>query len=66
MGRGILAGGPQTIRDTKTLLHHAYGQTHGETHSIEEHLKARFSEEATEGLQAFLDKRPPNWLPQEK
>ncbi len=67
MAEGILAGGPQTIIDTKKLLHHAYDSTLGSEdasagHSIEEHLKARFSDEATEGLKAFLEKRPPAWI----
>ena len=29
---------------------------------IEEHLKARNSPEAQEGLRAFLEKRPPSWM----
>ncbi len=68
VAQGVLAGGPKTIRDTKLLLHHAFGHSDptqdGSSfgHSINEHLKARFSEEATEGLQAFLEKRPPAWL----
>lgn len=70
MADGILAGGPQTIIDTKSLIHHAYrwghdpaeGQVVEESHSIDEHLKARFSAEATEGLRAFLEKRAPSWL----
>jgi len=59
---GILAGGPQTIRDTKTLVHHAYGANEHHGTSIDDHLKARFSDEAAEGLKAFLEKRPPNWM----
>jgi len=64
---GILAGGPQTIVDTKRLLHRAYDRSEAaspptSTHSIDEHLKARYSEEATEGLRAFLEKRPPSWM----
>lgn len=65
LAQGVLAGGPQTIRDTKLLLHHAFGHsapTSGKSAvSIDEHLKARFSEEASEGLRAFLEKRPPSW-----
>ncbi|MFO0014156.1 MAG: enoyl-CoA hydratase/isomerase family protein [Planctomycetota bacterium] len=59
---GILAGGPQTIRDTKTLVHHAYGAHRDHGTSIDDHLKARFSDEASEGLKAFLEKRPPRWM----
>lgn len=58
---GILAGGPQTIRDTKILVHHAYGADPHHGTSIDDHLKARFSDEAAEGLKAFLEKRPPRW-----
>jgi len=76
MADGILAGGPQTIIDTKTLLHHAYDRhgvpwhrtqtdadiPHDDHGSIEEHLKARNSSEAQEGLKAFLEKRQPSWM----
>lgn len=66
MAESVLAGGPKTIVDTKLLLQHAFGHQHlaSSEHdgaSIEEHLKARFSEEAVEGLQAFIEKRQPNW-----
>jgi methylglutaconyl-CoA hydratase len=62
---GILAGGPATIVDTKKLLHAAYNRgphdaAAGEA-SIAEHLAARRSPEAAEGLRAFLEKRPPSW-----
>jgi methylglutaconyl-CoA hydratase len=62
LANGILAGGPQTIRDTKKLVHHAYGASDHHGTSIDDHLKARFSDEAAEGLTAFLDKRPPSWM----
>lgn len=68
MAESVLAGGPQTIIDTKHLLHQAYEHLehgHDEDHagsSIDEHLKARFSEEAVEGLKAFTEKRLPSWM----
>jgi methylglutaconyl-CoA hydratase len=68
MADGILAGGPQTIVDTKLLIEHLYEpnrQIHDGSHdesAIEEHLRARHSAEAVEGLRAFLEKRPPSWL----
>ena len=69
LANGILAGGPQTIIDTKALLHRAFdsrhpnhGDSHEEHGSIDEHLKARNSDEAREGLRAFLEKRPPSWM----
>ncbi|MFO0940805.1 MAG: enoyl-CoA hydratase/isomerase family protein [Pirellulales bacterium] len=67
MAENILAGGPKTIVDTKTLVHHAFGHDHlasgsHDASSIDEHLKARFSEEAVEGLRAFIEKRQPSWM----
>jgi methylglutaconyl-CoA hydratase len=66
LAEGILSGGPKTIVDTKKLIHHAFGPSTLESNihdgtSIDEHLKARRSEEAIEGLKAFLEKRPPSW-----
>lgn len=66
MAQGVLAGGPKTIVDTKTLIHHAYQREVSENpaggSSIDDHLKARRSDEAAEGLRAFLEKRPPSWM----
>jgi enoyl-CoA hydratase/carnithine racemase len=66
LAQGILAGGPQTIIDTKELMHRAFDASksmgHGDTSSIKDHLKARNSPEAQEGLRAFLEKRPPSWM----
>lgn len=66
LARGILAGGPQAIIDTKELLHRAFDSSkpsgHTDHSSIEDHLKARNSAEAREGLKAFLEKRPPSWM----
>lgn len=68
MADGVLAGGPQTIMDTKRLLEDLYegNEAHGaidnSEHAIEDHLRARNSSEAVEGLRAFLEKRPPSWM----
>jgi methylglutaconyl-CoA hydratase len=65
LAEAILAGGPETIRATKRLLHQAYAsntdQRASNHHTIEEHLRARRSAEAAEGLRAFLEKRAPAW-----
>ncbi len=67
MAEGVLAGGPRTIAQTKVLMHAAYDRPPGAAagggaaRAIEEHLEARRSAEAVEGLRAFLDKRPPRW-----
>jgi methylglutaconyl-CoA hydratase len=64
MADGVLAGGPETIAETKALLRKVYGHAaaaDGADAAIAEHLKARHSAEAAEGLRAFLEKRPPHW-----
>ncbi len=63
IAEGILAGGPQTIVETKRLLNHAFGHDSESRFAdrIAEHLNARRSQEAAEGLAAFHEKRPPSW-----
>lgn len=62
LAAGVLAGGPRTITHTKALLRAAYAQAAPTAASpIAEHLAARRSAEAAEGLAAFLEKRPPAW-----
>ena len=62
MAEGVLAGGPRTIEHTKSLLRAAYSRSpQEETSPISEHLAARRSPEAAEGLRAFHEKRPPAW-----
>lgn len=58
--RAILRGGPNTIRNTKALINSLYDEGSSKTLS-EVHLEARHTEEAREGLDAFLEKREPNW-----
>ena len=61
---GILEGGPETIRLTKQLLNNTQLSSSATAHSsmIDIHLKARHSDEAREGLAAFLEKRKPSWM----
>lgn len=62
MAESILAGGPKTIENTKSLLRRSFGIPAGDSSSsLAEHLEARHSPEATEGLRAFLEKRAPSW-----
>ncbi len=54
---------PGSIRETKalfdTLWHHPIAKDFEEAHGV--HARMRISEEAKEGLAAFLEKRKPNW-----
>lgn len=63
MGESVLAGGPETIEATKTLLNQTYAPdaSLSAPQMIDVHLQARRSAEATEGLAAFLAKRSPAW-----
>ena len=65
MAQQVLQGGPNAIVKTKQLINqHATSQLAGDLeHAEDEHLAARRSAEATEGLAAFFEKRPPNWIP---
>jgi methylglutaconyl-CoA hydratase len=63
VARSVVAGGPETIRQTKLLIN---AKIQGTSESqgadlIEKHLAARHSDEAREGLAAFNEKREPNW-----
>ncbi|MCC7333445.1 MAG: enoyl-CoA hydratase/isomerase family protein [Pirellulaceae bacterium] len=66
VAKSILEGGPQTIEATKMLLNQAYQPVAcvSSEQMIDVHLGARQSPEASEGLAAFLEKRPPNWIAQ--
>ena len=68
MARQVLRGGPIAIVKTKQLVNqHAPSQLAGDLELAEdEHLAMRRSAEATEGLAAFFEKRPPNWTPKGK
>lgn len=61
----LLAGGPQALRATKDLLAHVPGQARGEAFARTAELSAALfgSDEAREGMTAFLERRRPSWAP---
>jgi len=63
VARSVIAGGPETIRHTKQLLNDTFSPVGNiaEANLIETHLAARHSDEAREGLAAFIGKRAPVW-----
>jgi len=63
VARSVTAGGPNTVRQTKALLNAKFqpgGDSRG-ANLVELHLAARHSDEAREGLAAYVEKREPSW-----
>lgn len=60
----ILQGGPEAVEKTKQLINNQASQGVENTwkDALKEHLTARHSLEATEGILAFVEKRPPKWI----
>lgn len=58
-------GGPQALATTKELLRRLPGMTREDAFAWAAQVSAGLfsSEEAREGMTAFLDKRPPGWAP---
>ncbi|NEX74902.1 enoyl-CoA hydratase-related protein [Aeromonas rivipollensis] len=64
----LCRNGPQAMKETKRLLaaiEHQPGHQHEEI-TVETIARVRVGLEAQEGMQAFFDKRPPNWRPRFK
>lgn len=64
LARAVIAGGPETIRQTKVLLNRMFSHNsrHADGDLVAAHLAARSSDEAREGLAAFIEKRAPGWV----
>jgi methylglutaconyl-CoA hydratase len=68
LANAAIAGGPISIANSKRLLdQHSSGTLVDELRSaVTQHLAARNSNEVEEGINAFLEKRTPNWNDQNK
>jgi methylglutaconyl-CoA hydratase len=60
----VLQGAPAAITNSKRLMEELWSSPFKEDIecALRHHLEARESEEAKEGIAAFLEKRPPNWV----
>ena len=60
----VLQGAPAAITNSKRLMEELWSSSVKEDIecALRHHLEARESEEAKEGIAAFLEKRPPNWV----
>jgi len=66
VAEAVAAGAPETIRQTKALIRntnsgHALSDSAFKD-SIQEHLDGKNSDEAHEGIAAFLEEREPWWV----
>ena len=63
----VLAVGPTAARAAKSIVREVRGLPHGSSkwHTARVIARQRRSPEAQEGLRAFLEKRPPSWLPRD-
>ena len=59
----VLQGGPGALAQTKRLVEEPWGRSVKEDVNValKYHMQARESGEASEGIAAFNEKRPPNW-----
>ena len=67
LAQQILRGGPEAVVRTKRLVNENTTAEFARRlqQTLDDHLAARGSAEAQEGLAAFFEKRQPNWAPKE-
>jgi methylglutaconyl-CoA hydratase len=66
IAQALVNAGPQAVKACKKLLHDVAGQEISAglvRRTVEGIADIRASEEGREGIQSFLGKRKPNWLP---
>jgi methylglutaconyl-CoA hydratase len=60
----VLQGAPNAVAQTKRLIEELWGRSvkSDVELALQHHMQARNSSEAREGIAAFNEKRPPNWV----
>jgi methylglutaconyl-CoA hydratase len=63
IAESVIKGGPEAIALTKQILDELWHRSVQEDlkTALKHHVRARQSKEASEGIQAFLEKRAPEW-----
>jgi methylglutaconyl-CoA hydratase len=62
LAQDLLKSGPEAIATTKRLLDETLGRPHDLRGAAAVSAAVRVSDEAREGIRAFIEKRPPAWV----
>jgi methylglutaconyl-CoA hydratase len=62
LAQDLLKSGPEAIATTKRLLDETLGRPHDLRGAAAVRAAVRVSDEAREGIRAFIEKRPPSWV----